>query len=182
MESLPFALLEEMEMSKRFLAVLGCLVLLVPIFSVSAFDGTDFSGTWKINPGQSEMGGGGRGGGGRGGGRGRGRGMGQAPEMVVTQDGNSLNISQGPNEYKIEIGGEATTVEGPRGPMTVAAKWDGAKLVVNRTSEFQTQNGAMIIEETQGWELSGDGKLLTQQVERTTPRGTQTQKMVFDKQ
>ena len=172
-------------MSKRFLAVLSCLVLLVPVFAVSAFDGTDFSGTWKINPGQSEMGGGGRGGRGRGGGRGgggRGRGMGQAREMVVTQDGNSLNISQGPNEYKIEIGGEATTVEGPRGPMTVAAKWDGAKLVVNRTTEFQTQNGAVTIEETQLWELSEDGKLLTQQVERTTPRGTQTQKMVFDKQ
>ena len=101
---------------------------------------------------------------------------------MITQDGNSLNISDGNSEYKIDIGAEATTVESPRGPMTIAAKWDGTKLVVDRTTEFQTQRGAVTIEETQVWELSGDGKLLTQQVERSTPRGTQTQKIVFDKQ
>lgn len=168
-------------MSKRLFVGLCCGFLLLPVLVVGAFDGTDFSGTWALNRDKSEMGGMGRRGGRRGGG-GRGGGMGGAMDLVIAQDGNTVNVTQGGMDYSFQIGGDAVTVEGRRGNMTIQAKWDGTQLIVNRTSERETPRGSMKIEETQVWSLSEDGQTLTQEVEANTPRGTQTRKLVFDKQ
>ncbi|MCA1815217.1 MAG: hypothetical protein LC746_02195, partial [Acidobacteria bacterium] len=64
-------------------------------------------------------------------------------------------------------------------------KWsaDGSALEIKETASFQTPDGNTV--NTEGnikWTLSGDGKTLTIEQTRTSPRGTQTTRRVFNKQ
>lgn len=125
---------------------------------------TDFSGTWTLDPSQSQMG---QGGGGRQGGGGN------AP-LVVKQTADSLSIERtmGDNKvtttYKLDGSESKNTMTGRGGQTmesTSVAKWDGSKLVI--TTKRQGQDGAMQ-ESTETWSLAGD--VLT--IEGTNPRGT----------
>ncbi len=155
---------------------------------------TDFSGTWKLNPensdampgmGRGGMGGGRRGGGGRGGGEGS---QSREMTMVVSQKGDVVNIARegGPQGGQMEMA--LIPGEGPQevsiggGTATVQAWWEGRELVVQQIQERQTPRGSMTIEQQQTWSLSEDGNTLTQRVKLKTPRGDFDMNLVFDRQ
>jgi hypothetical protein len=111
--------------------------------AASAQDKPNFNGKWTLdaektaaaNPGGGGGGGGGRGGGGRGG-------MGGGP-VTITVDATSLTreteTQNGPVKQVYKLDGSETDVQ--MGPMTAKAKakWDGATIVIETTS--QTQDG-----------------------------------------
>ena len=150
---------------------------------------TDFSGTWKLNPENSDampgMGRGGMGGGGRGGGEGSQR---REMTMVVSQEGNVVKIARegGPQGGQMEMA--LIPGEGPQevsiggGTATVQAWWEGRELVVQQIQERQPPRGSMTIEQQQIWSLSEDGNTLTQRVKLKTPRGDFDMNLVFDRQ
>ena len=132
---------------------------------------TDFSGTWTLDPAQSQMGGGAAGGGAAGGGQRQGGGA--AAPMVVKQTADALTIERtmGDNKvtstYKLDGTESKNTMMGRGGQSmesTSTAKWDGAKLVI--TTKRQGQDGAMM-ETTETWSLAAD--VLT--IDATGPRG-----------
>jgi len=167
-------------------AVFVKLALAVPAQEDAA---TDFSGTWKLNPEESDfmpgMGRGRRGGGGRGGGE-----SSQSREMtmVISQEGNVVNILRegGPQGGQMEMaltpGGGAQEISTPGGAATVEAWWEGRELVVEQIQERQTPRGSMTIEQQQTWSLSEDGNTLTHRVKLKTPRGDFDMNLVFDRQ
>ncbi len=170
-------------------AVFVNLSLAVPVQEEAS---TDFSGTWKLNPEESDsMPGMGRGGrGGRGGGGGGGGESNQSREMtmVISREDNVLNILRegGPQGGQMEMA--LTPGEGPQevsiggGTATVEAWWEGRELVVEQSQERQTPRGSMTIEQQQTWSLSEDGNTLTQRVKLKTPRGDFDMNLVFDRQ
>jgi len=136
----------------------------------------DFSGTWKINTIKSDAA--------------PGRG-GQQMDMsnvmlTITQTADAITIVQsgmGPERtvtYKLD-GSESTNQMG-RGEMKSTSKWDGAKLVTEGTSTFETPNGARTMTMKEVRELSKDGKTLTVTNTTDSPMGQRTRKTVFDKQ
>jgi polyisoprenoid-binding protein YceI len=134
----------------------------------------DFSGAWTLDPSKSEMG---RMGGGPGGG-----GMGEMT-VVIKQTASELSIERKMGEtvsttvYKLD--GTESVNKGPRGgEVKSTAKWDGANLVIKSTQEGP-QGGTMESTEVRG--LSADGKVMTVDVTRQTPKGEMKQKMVFNK-
>ena len=168
---------------KRVLALAALAVLLgAPAATVSA-QGTDFSGTWNLDRDSSELPqgrGGGRGGGGRGG---RGRLM--AETLVITQTAASVTVehqSDGQSrsiEYALD--GSETTVQQGNGTLTVSASWDGATLVTEGTQSIETGRGNFTLDLTERRTLSSDGRTLTIETTRGTPRGSQTFRLVYQK-
>ncbi len=136
----------------------------------------DFSGTWTLDPAKSEMGQGMGGGGGMGGGM-----MGPMT-VTIKQTANELTIERKMGDqartmtYKLD--GTESVNEGMRGQVKSTAKWDGSNLVIKTTSQNQ-QGGTM--ESTEVRSLSADGKTMTVDSTRQTPRGEIKQKMVFNK-
>ena len=66
-------------------------------------------------------------------------------------------------------------------PVTTNGKIDGGKLVLSSSRTFTTPNGPITATSKETWELSADGKTLTVNTERTSPRGTDTTTKVFVK-
>jgi len=119
----------------------------------------DFSGTWKLDPDASQVGGGG------------GRGMMSLP-MTVKHTGDTLTVERTFNENKITQtykldGSESTNQVMGRGGQTTeaksVAKWDGNKLVITTKREI----GGNVVETTETWTV--DGSTLT--IETTGGRG-----------
>ena len=167
---------------KRVLALAALAVLLgAPAATVSA-QGTDFSGTWNLDRDSSELpqGRGGRGGGGRGG---RGRLM--AETLVISQTAASVTVEQQSDgqsrsiEYALD--GSETTVQQGNGTLTVSASWDGATLVTEGTQSIETGRGNFTLDLTERRTLSSDGRTLTIETTRGTPRGSQTFRLVYQK-
>jgi hypothetical protein len=152
------------------------LAAIVPVAAVTAQGHPDFSGTWKINMIKSDAP--------------QGRG-GQQMDMsgltlTITQTAEALTIVQsgmGPERtmtYNLD-GGESTNQMG-RGEMKSTSKWDGATLVTEGSSTFDTPNGQRTMTMKEVRELSKDGKTLTVTTTNESPMGTRTRKSVFDKQ
>jgi len=142
---------------------------------------TDFSGSWKLNPEESDsMPGRGRRGGGE---------SNQSLEMtmVISQEDNVLNILRegGPQGGQMEMvlapGEGPQEVSTPGGAAIVEAWWEGRELVVEQSQERQTPRGNMTIEQQQTWSLSEDGNTLIQRVKVKTPRGEFDMNLVFDR-
>lgn len=76
-----------------------------------------------------------------------------------------------------------TEISGPQGaiPVTLNAKFDGAKLNLSRSSTFTTPMGEITSTTKETWELGADGKSLTINRESSSPRGTDTSTRVFTK-
>ena len=106
-------------------------------------------------------------GGGQGGGQGRGGMGGGDTKMTYTLDGKATDM----------------TVDSPMGPSTVSltGKAEGGKLMLSSSRTINGQMGQMTLTTKETWELSTDGKVLTINTERTTPRGTDTTTRVFNK-
>ena len=168
---------------KRVLTLAALAVLLgAPAATVSA-QGTDFSGTWNLDRDSSELPqgrGGGRGGGGRGG---RGRLM--AETLVISQTAASVTVEQQSDDQSRSIeyalDGSETTVQQGNGTLTVSASWDGTTLVTEGTQSIETGRGNFTLDLTERRTLSSDGRTLTIETTRGTPRGSQTFRLVYQK-
>ena len=81
--------------------------------------------------------------------------------------------------------GKETTTEQQMGqntvPVTLGSKWDGSKLILTRSSTFTGPMGEVKTTSKETWELAADGKTLTVNSERTSPRGTDSTTRVFTK-
>ena len=175
---------------KRVLTLAALAVLLgAPAATVSA-QGTDFSGTWNLDRDSSELPqgrGGGRGGGGGGrGGSGRGgRGRLMAETLVISQTAASVTVEQQSDDQSRSIeyalDGSETTVQQGNGTLTVSASWDGATLVTEGTQSIETGRGNFTLDLTERRTLSSDGRTLTIETTRGTPRGSQTFRLVYQK-
>ena len=153
------------------LALLAMAALAAP----AAAQGTDFSGTWRLDADASELpdfGGGGRGFGGRGGGRqggGGGRGgfglAGGARTLVIVQTPAMMIVEQqsdrGSRAATYRLDGEESTNSGPRGEQTTRSRWDGAALVTEGTQSVSTPRGDFSLEFTEWRTLSADGGTMT---------------------
>lgn len=169
------------------LAVLGVLA-----GSAQAQDKPNFSGTWKLDPSQSQMGGGmggrqGGGGGGAGGGR-QGAGM-AAQELTITQDGTTLRMTMTvmgeARTLSYAIGGGPSTNAAAMGRMSgesvTTTTWNGNALITSGTTNVTTPQGAMSIQMREVRTVSADGKTMTVETTRTTQMGENTTKMVYTK-
>lgn len=165
------------------LALLAMTALAAP----AAAQGTDFSGTWRLDADASELpdfGGGGRGlfGGGRRQGGGGG-GLGGAPTLVIVQTPAMLIIEQqsdaGSRAVTYRLDGEESTNSGPRGAQTTVSRWDGAALVTEGTIEVETRLRDFSITVTERRTLSADGQTMTIAATRTTPRGDVDSTLVY---
>ena len=165
------------------LALLAMAALAAP----AAAQGTDFSGTWRLDADASELpdfGGGGRrlfGGGRRQGGGGGG--LGGAPTLVIVQTPAMLIIEQqfdgGSRAVTYRLDGEESTNSGPRGAQTTVSRWDGAALVTEGTIEVETRLRDFSITVTERRTLSADGQTMTIAATRTTPRGDVDSTLVY---
>ena len=159
------------------LVPLALLALAAPAAPAAA-QGPDFSGTWRLDAGASELpdfGGGGRrlfGGGRRGGGGG---GLGGVATLVIVQTPAMLIIEQqsgrGSRAVTYRLDGEESTSSGPRGAQTTRSHWDGAALVTEGTQSVSTPRGDFSLEFTEWRTLSADGQTMTVEASRSTPRG-----------
>ena len=164
---------------------LALLALAAPPAPAAA-QGTDFSGTWRLDADASELpdfGGGGRrlfGGGRRGGGGG---GLGGAATLVIVQTPAMLIIEQqsdgGSRAVTYRLDGEESTNSGPRGSQTTVSRWDGAALVTEGTIEVETRLRDFSIAVTERRTLSADGQTMTIAATRTTPRGDVDSTLVY---
>jgi hypothetical protein len=133
----------------------------------------DFSGSWTMDPAKSDPAPA-RGGGG-GGGRGGGRGGGVAMQITIKQTPAQLTIDRSMGQatqtvvYKLD-GSESTNAMG-QGESKSKATWDGSKLVVTTTLEF---NGNTV-ESKDVYSMDGGSLVLE------TTRGAQTRKVVYNK-
>ncbi len=165
------------------LAILAMTALAAP----AAAQGTDFSGTWRLDADASELpdfGGGGRrlfGGGRRQGGGGGG--LGGAATLVIVQTPAMLIIEQqsdaGSRAVTYRLDGEESTNSGPRGAQTTVSRWDGAALVTEGTIEVETRLRDFSITVTERRTLSADGQTMTIAATRTTPRGDVDSTLVY---
>ena len=163
------------------LALLAMAALAAP----AAAQGTDFSGTWRLDADASELPdfGGGFGGGGRGFGGGGGRRQGgggggfaggartlvivQTPAMMIVEQ----QTARGSRAATYRLDGEESTNSGPRGEQTARSRWDGAALVTEGTQSVSTPRGDFSLEFTEWRTLSADGQTMTVESVRSTPRG-----------
>ncbi|MCB1023945.1 MAG: hypothetical protein KDB79_06140 [Acidobacteria bacterium] len=177
-------------MRNSYILAAGFLLLFVA-FTISAQTTPDYSGDWTLDKDKSELGERSRvksmtmnvsqtdktltyerkaereaapegGGGGRGMGGGRGPG-GDQSAMTFSLDGK---------ETKAETG---------RGEAKLKAKAESGKLELTTERSFEGPMGSISIKTVETWELSSDGKTLIVSSETKTPRGDQSQKMVFTK-
>jgi hypothetical protein len=132
----------------------------------------NYSGTWKLNVAKSDFG------------------PIPGPDTrtdVIEHNDPMLKVStaqdggaQGKQEYTLSMttdGKEATNTPGGLELKSIGG-WEANNLVVNTKLKFQDNDVA--IKTT--WQLSDDGKTLTQNAHLTTPMGELDQKMVFEKQ
>jgi hypothetical protein len=167
---------------KRALIVALALAALVAVPALSLAQAKpDLSGSWTLNNEKSDPAPARGGGGGRGGGRGGG----VAAQMTIRQTPAQLSIDRTMGQgtqtavYKLD-GTESTNTIGP-GEAKSKAVWQGPALVITTSQMMQGRGGgdpiAVEIKEVYGL----NGGVLTVERTQTTPMGTNTRKLVYDK-
>ena len=161
---------------------MAAAALFVAAGVVSVFTQTpDFSGTWKLDTDRSQI----TTPAGRRGGRRGGRGGGPPDALVITQTATELTIERsrgnqsGTLTYTLE--GESSIPAGRGGNRTITSHWDGTTLVSEGSQELSFGGGGVTIEVKEVRSLSSDGQTLTVEVTRTTPRGANTNTLVYTK-
>ncbi|HEV8592243.1 MAG TPA: hypothetical protein VGQ55_09075 [Pyrinomonadaceae bacterium] len=105
---------------------------------------------------------------GGGGGMGRGGGFGGGDSsMTYSLDGKESKVTQ-----ESQMGSV---------PVTLAGKLNGEKLSLSSTRVFNGPMGEVTLTTKENWTLSDGGKTLTVAREQTTPRGTTSSTLVFEK-
>jgi len=171
-------------MRKSF--VLAAIITLLSIsFTVSAE--SKYAGDWKLDMTKSELGG---------------RSRVESMTMNVTETDGKLTYKRtakraeggdgrrrrgggggGTVTYNLDGSETSAEISGGRfsGKVTYKAEKKDGKLVLTATRSFETPNGTRTIKTVETWETSADGKTLTINIERVTPRGPVSSKMVFAK-
>ncbi len=177
---------------KRNLVLTAIFSLFVLAISASA-QTSNFSGTWTLDVKASKLGE---------------RNSIESQTLTVAQTATDLTVTPATKRTPPPEGGgggrmggggmgggdRATTyvldgkevkseIEGRMGkmPVTTTAKIDGGKIVISTSSTFTTPNGEMSTSNKETWSLSADGKTLTINGERNSPRGTDSTTRVFTK-
>jgi hypothetical protein len=173
-------------MQKKIVVVALAAALAVPAL-VLAQAKADLSGTWTFDEAKSDPApgppSGGRGGGRGGGGGGRMMGGGTPSKLVIKQTGAEMTVeSTLPNGaqtavYKLD-GTESVNKMG-MGEARSTATWDGANLVITGKQAISTPQGDIEIDSKDVYSVAGSTLTLT--TTRTTPRGENTRKLVFNK-
>jgi hypothetical protein len=138
----------------------------------------NFSGTWTLDPDRSQMGGG-RGPGGWPGG------MGGPMSITIKQTDAELVISRDAggrtSTQTFKLDGSETVHPGMRGgEVKSKSRWEGDKIVTESTQSMSTPNGEVTFQSKEVRSIAEDGSMVVENT-RTTPRGTQTAKLVFKK-
>jgi hypothetical protein len=163
-------------------AGLAALVLFAAVAAAAAKP--NYAGTWVLDASKSE-------------GVGGPQGAPAAEEtMTVKQDGDKLTVERKIKGQQGErVQSDTYTADGKETDFTMqmrgneakgkrTSKWsaDGSTLEAHDKVSFDTPNGAMTTESISKWTLSADGKTLTVEGTRTSPRGEQKFKRVYAKQ
>ena len=165
-------------MRVRFAASLMALLLVAA--NAAAQTKPNFGGTWVLDASKSE-----------------GIMQGVEETLTVKQDGEKFVIESKMKSPR----GERTmnmdfAADGKEGDFTMrmrengtkgkrTAKWaaDGSALEITETADVQTPDGGTAsIKNWRKWTISADGKTLTAEETRTSPRGEQKSKRVYAKQ
>jgi hypothetical protein len=181
-------------MHKTVLSVALAAALAIPALSWAQAK-ADLSGTWtfdeaKSDPAPARGGGGGGGGapgggapGGGGGGGGRGMGGGPASKLVIKQTAGDLTVestmANGAQSAVYKLDGSDSVNKTGMGEATTKATWEGNNLVLTGKQKVTTPQGEMEIATKEVYSVSGN--VLTITTTRTTQRGEQTRKLVYNK-
>ena len=150
----------------------------------------DFSGTWHLERDASELPqprgfGGGRGGGRRFGGAGGGLPGGAADTLVIMQTADVLAVERqsdrGSSTVRYRLDGTASTNPGPRGVLTTTSRWEGTLILTEGSQQVSTPRGEFSIDLVERRSLSADGRTMTVESTRTTPRGDLAMTLVYTK-
>lgn len=173
-------------------AAVFCLALAA--ISVTAQSKPDFSGTWELDKSQSKLGE---------------RSRVDTMTLTVSQTAKELKVDtatkrpeppaagapqggmgrgmgrggDGAVTYNLEGKETSVDLDGPNGPMPVKYRGSiaGGKAELSSTRSFSGPMGDVTITTKDTWTLSADGKILTVVRDQSTPRGTNTSTMVFNK-
>jgi hypothetical protein len=184
-------------MKRHILMFLGVAYFGLPFLAAAA---PNFSGSWLKDNSKSDPvpnplmlredaqggGGGGRGQGRGGGGGGRGpggRGGGPMP-MVVTQDANSLQVTEPQGalrKYTVDGKPHIATMDTGVQKAHVTASWQGDTLVISSEEPYGGMPGNVTLHAQEVWSLSPDGNTLTIATTRTIPAVEKSYKEVYNK-
>jgi WD40-like Beta Propeller Repeat len=175
-------------MKRQIVMALGLAYFGLPVLAIAA---PNFSGSWMKDNSKSDPvpnplmlreapqgrgGGGGRGGPGRGGG---------PMPMVVTQDANSLQVTEpqgGMHKYMLDGKSHAAVMETGVQKAAVTAAWEGDTLVISSTEPYGGMPGNVTAHIKEMWSLSPDGKTLTISTTRSMPAIEKSFKEVYSRQ
>jgi hypothetical protein len=147
--------------------------------SLSAFAQTakvNFSGSWALNTGKSQLG--------------------ERPRassvLTIVQKDNDLSIEstrtnmngeEQKSTDKLTLDGKVTENATGMGKKKSSAKWsdDGKTLIVSSTTVMERDGNTMEFKTTENYKLSDDGKLLTLDATRSSQRGDSKTTAVYDK-
>jgi hypothetical protein len=154
---------------KRFLSMVGVLTMVVAAATTIAQSKPNFAGKWTLVPDPNAA----AGGGGRGG-----RGGGLGNEFTAAQDDKTLTVTSttqmGTTKSVYNLDGSETKNPITFNDQTIErvskVKWDGAKLVITTTTNFQGTPR----ESTQTWALDASGNLIVESTSNFTGTPTTT--------
>ena len=150
-------------MEKMYLLPVAVLCL-----ATVAFAGVDFSGSWVLDPANSDQ-------------MGRGGGAPTEITMTITMSPTEMTVSRttarGTSETKYALDGKENTSSTERGELKYKAVWEGNSLTISGTRT--TQRGERPMNEV--YSLSADGKVLTIVSTLTGQQGETIRKQVFNK-
>jgi hypothetical protein len=157
---------------KRKILFIAFLILAITNFSLAS--GTpNFSGTWVLDPEKSDMG--------------FPAGAGKMPmqkiTLVITQTGTTLSVERKTANQAgtaiLKLDGTESTNKAPDGKdIKSTSAWVDSSLVTKSTMVMDE----MTAQTTDVRSLSADGKVMTIQVTRQTPRGEIKQTLIYNKQ
>ena len=112
--------------------------------------------------------------------------MANITEMVVKQDDKKLTVKLGSGDeiaYNLDGSKSKVQVTGrfPGEATVYLEKKDDGKVVLHTEREITFQGNTFPLKFTESWEMTGDGKTLTDNRTTESPRGTQQFVMVFNK-
>ncbi len=150
------------------------LLAVSSVFFAFTIAQTDYSGTWKLNEGKSELGQFGA--------------RSAASKIVIEQKTGAVTVTRtlatmDVTESLVE-GKEVETTGFNNAKKKATLKWagDGQTFVVNGVILLEMNGQSFELTTVENWSISADGKTLTLQTTVTTPQGEFSSKGVYDKQ
>jgi len=142
-------------------------------------DKPDFTGTWSLDQEKSQLGEFG--------------GRFLASKMTVKQVGDSLTIErvykrEGQEDMllveKLSLDGKESTSQFRNSPRVSTANWadEGKTLKIDSKTTFEREGNTFEMQASELWALSEEGKVLTINSTRTSPRGETKTVLVFAKE